>query len=620
MHRARRWPSIRAGAKNKRHDPRGRPVISLSSIKAGLAEPGMTPGRKPPGLVTMVLIALAFFCLLLMDPFGIETASYQHSEQAALRVTAPFYDASGDVVVVLIDDDFLARAGKGWPLPYADQGRLLRTIFQGTPAVVYLDILYRQEHGNAADTGEAVTPLDEPMNLLAPIDSFTDTTLIFSAQIQTGPPTSTLATFCPDDPPAETLVLADPDSLLPEFRNWHDSRAGQARVALLGWWGCGDRYPLQLGAEAGQSTPAITMLEAFCLDPDRQQPGCNLLRTAGGAPGSDPFAAPLVVRWGAFPPAQQRQFYSAGVCQPYADEGGGVSAWLAFKTSVTQLLLGIFEDLRNSPRKGLSLPCPAVTVLPASVVRYGDPTEVRALLRDKIVLVGARVTGISDWHQSPVHGQVPGVILHAAATDNLLSLGDRYARDMSSGTTASVAILLLALLAFFVPLLVILLDEPKRRVVSAIGLLCWLSLAGFLSFAGASPESVFAAVVVGIAIDLLMPIQTLIYVLVVLLLGGGAALLIRFGLAPSNWIGMVLVALAFAATVKQFYRQEELKQFPHPVSFLGPAVRPWVEKLDRWHFQDWINRYTAWRRKSPPPATDKVPVAPPPEPAVGEKP
>jgi hypothetical protein len=190
---------------------------------------------------------------------------------------------------------------------------------------------------------------------------------------------------------------------------------------------------------------------------------------------------------------------------------------------------------------------------------------------------------------------------------------------MSSGTTASVAILLLALLAFFVPLIVILLDEPKRRVVSAIGLLCWLGLAGFLSFAGASPESVFAAVVVGIAIDLLMPIQTLIYVLVVLLLGGGAALLLRFGLAPSNWIGMVLVALAFAATVKQFYRQEELKQFPHPVSFLGPAVRPWVEKLDRWHFHDWINRYASWRRKSPRPATDEVPVAPPPEPAAGEK-
>ena len=41
----------------------------------------------------------------------------------------------------------------------------------------------------------------------------------------------------------------------------------------------------------------------------------------------------------------------------------------------------------------------------------------------------------------------------------------------------------------------ILLDEPRRRAVSAVGLLCWFALAGFLSYAGASPEAVFAAVV-----------------------------------------------------------------------------------------------------------------------------
>ena len=263
-------------------------------------------------------------------------------------------------------------------------------------------------------------------------------------------------------------------------------------------------------------------------------------------------------------------------------------------------------------------------MLPASVVRYGDPDEVRGLLKDRIVLIGARITGISDWHLSPVHGQVPGVILHAAAVDNLLALGPRYARDLSSGAMASTAVTVLALLAFCVPIIVILLDEPKKLVVSAFGLLCWFSLAGFLSYAGAGAESVFAAVIVGIAIDLLMPIQTLVYLLVVVLLGGGAALLIRFGVGPSNWIGMVLVALAFAATVKQFYRQEELKEFPHPASFLGPAVRPWVQRLDRWHFQDAIDRFRAWRaqRRGAAPAANTgdtlLPASP--ESTTGDKP
>jgi len=398
----------------------------------------------------------------------------------------------------------------------------------------------------------------------------------------------------------ETMALEDPESLLPEFRSWRERQANRAQVALLGWWGCGDRYPLRLGAEPGLSTPAMALLEAYCRNPRHQQPGCSLFRAQAGVEAShDPFAAPLVVRWGAFPPAEQRQFYSAGICQPYADADGSPPALQAVRIAITQLLVGIFEDLRNSPRPSLALPCPAVTVLPASAVRYGDQTVMRDLLRDKIVLVGARITGVSDWHQSPVHGQVPGVILHAVALDNLLGLGDRYARDMSSGVAAGVAMLVLAALAFSVPILVILLDEPRRRLVSALGLLCWLGLAGFLSFAGASPASVFAAVMVGIAIDLLMPIETLVYLLVVVLLGGGAALLLAFGVAPANWIGMVLVALAFATTVKHFYRQEELKQFPHPAAFLGPAVKPWITQLDRWHFQDWIDRFKAWRLQRP---------------------
>jgi hypothetical protein len=335
------------------------------------------------------------------------------------------------------------------------------------------------------------------------------------------------------------------------------------------------------------------MLEAYCRDSRHGQAGCKVLREQG----ENSFTAPLVVRWGAFPPAQQRQFYSAGVCQPSADEDGSVSAWRSFRISITQLLLGIFEDLRDSPRKDLSLPCPAVTVLPASVVRFGDAMEVRALLRDKIVLVGARVTGVSDWHQSPVHGQVPGVILHAAAVDNLLGLGNRYARDLSSGWAATAAVLVLALLTFLVPIVVILLKEPRRRLMSVLGFLCWLSLAWFLSRAGASPASVFAAVVVGIAIDLLMPIETLIYLLVVLLFGGGAALSIGFGVAPSNWIGMMLVALAFATTVKHFFRQEELKQFPNAASFLGPAVQPWLLKAESWRIADPIDRFAAWRTR-----------------------
>jgi hypothetical protein len=105
---------------------------------------------------------------------------------------------------------------------------------------------------------------------------------------------------------------------------------------------------------------------------------------------------------------------------------------------------------------------------------------------------------------------------------------------------------------------------------------------------------VFAAFVIAVAIDLLMPLQTLVYLLAVALLGLGAALLIRFGVAPANWIGMVLIGLAFASTVKPFFKQEELKSFPHPVSFLGDSVRKYQRRFHALEFHGAFDRAIDW--------------------------
>jgi uncharacterized membrane protein len=203
------------------------------------------------------------------------------------------------------------------------------------------------------------------------------------------------------------------------------------------------------------------------------------------------------------------------------------------------------------------------------------------------VLVGGAVSGISDWHQSPVHGQVPGVILHAMALDNLLSLGDRYATDMSTVTAAAIAILLLFLLAFVVPRIHLYYRERNSRAVAALGLLCWLALAGFLAWSGASGPAVFAAVAVGLALDLIGPMQTFGYVLIVGLMGIGASAFLRLGIAPANWVGVILVMFAFFHTSKQFFKHEERKGFPHKASFLGPALRPWLGRLEfSWFHRD----------------------------------
>jgi hypothetical protein len=72
-------------------------------------------------------------------------------------------------------------------------------------------------------------------------------------------------------------------------------------------------------------------------------------------------------------------------------------------------------------------------------------------LRDKVVLVGANLIGLDDSVESPVHGRLPGVYLHAMAVDNLMGYGSAHPKPpfdefLTSLLIGAVAALSLALL------------------------------------------------------------------------------------------------------------------------------------------------------------------------------
>jgi hypothetical protein len=530
----------------------------------------------PPGLLGMFLVAVAFACLLMLDPFGIETASALRSEQAALRITAPMYAGSDRVAVVLIDDAFLKRDKQSWPLTYAEQGRLLRNVMQAGPAGVFVDLLYRQGHDAAP-----ASATDDPADLFRPLERFATTPVVLAAQVRRDLNPAITPALCADATPPEREALLDEQSILPPLKAWVGAQPATRSIGLVGWWGCGDRFPLMLAGQQSEMSPAFALLRAWCGTAGTGKPGCE------GTSDAANYRRPMVVRWGAYPPAAQRPFYAAGVCQPYAAADGSVPRARRLWMSVEQLLLGVFEDLRVSDKPSLALPCPSVAVIPASVLWSADAAAVRGLLAGRFVMVGAAVSGVSDWHQSPVHGQVPGVVLHAMALDNLLALGTSYATEMSAGMSVLSALLLLLLLAYAVPRILIRHRERNSRAVAALGLAGWLALAGFLAWSGASGPAVFAAVAVGIALDLIAPMQTFSYILVIVLQGLGASTLLRLGIAPANWDVMILVAFTFFHASKQFFKDEERKGFPHKASFLGPALRPWVGRLEfHWFDRD----------------------------------
>jgi hypothetical protein len=71
--------------------------------------------------------------------------------------------------------------------------------------------------------------------------------------------------------------------------------------------------------------------------------------------------------------------------------------------------------------------CPYIRTIPAEVLTQKPwSSEVRKLLQDKLVLYGGSFQGAADLVQSPTHGSIPGVQLHAMALHNLLLWGDNY--------------------------------------------------------------------------------------------------------------------------------------------------------------------------------------------------
>jgi len=70
--------------------------------------------------------------------------------------------------------------------------------------------------------------------------------------------------------------------------------------------------------------------------------------------------------------------------------------------------------------------CPSAPTIPAGLLL--EPTEeadtaIESLISDSVVFYGAFYRGAADAMNTPLHNDLPAVFLHAAALDNLITLG-----------------------------------------------------------------------------------------------------------------------------------------------------------------------------------------------------
>lgn len=202
-----------------------------------------------------------------------------------------------------------------------------------------------------------------------------------------------------------------------------------------------------------------------------------------------------------------------------------VQSFAPLKESVWQFMLDTIGMLNSNPGQPRQT-CPYNQWVPAEAVLFastrGQQKTLRALFEDRVVMIGADIRGAPDLVQSPVHGQIPGVFLHAMALDNLLERDlERYWRPMPTLPERE-----------YLPAIV-----SKMSIGTSIEL-CLLFLIfafsdGVTRWRKSAGERWSEGVYTGVE---LLGHVTLVF--------GTVAALAAYAIAPMNWLGLVTLAVS----------------------------------------------------------------------------
>jgi CHASE2 domain-containing sensor protein len=325
---------------------------------------------------------LAAFIVLLavLDPFGLASSSDKASAQWLNRMLASGYPDTGQrrVAVVLIDDAYVMRNGTSWPMPYGEQSKLFKRLLAYKPKAVFADLLYSHDHSYGDP--------QRGSQLLANV---------FERYQRQGIP----------------LFLANTGVVRGEAgkANTLEHFARVSQPAPVVWDGVDDKYPLAVETALGpMETPAMALYRQFCMG-----------HSCGKLPDDAQAAAqlqPIAVRWGLKLAPDQARIADIREC---------AASRHFLLDGIAQFFQAVFWKLDDSAQAR----CPYSLTLSASDLEVSAPEDqalVAELLRDRLVMVGASITSTGDLVESPVHGQIPGVYLHAMALDNLITRGMNY--------------------------------------------------------------------------------------------------------------------------------------------------------------------------------------------------
>lgn len=371
------------------------------------------------GRLVIAFVALfgSLYVLDKADPFGISRAAQSYSESLFQKVSSSFYGSSAQdrIAVVLIDEQTLRRRGEAWPPRYTYYDEVVRRIAKQRPVAIFLDILVEGRRSyddslNAAKEGLGHTLAKTQIPLyLAALDG------------------------------GRRSVFVDVPG---------------TQIALAGWSGYGRDYPLLVDDDnlfdsgdprlehdqqcrgTPHATAAFQLYRLMCAR--GLQAGCPVELAQGD---SGAFCSPLVIQWGrnVSKVVPERQLIAESQCAANEDSG-----WEKVSDSLASMFAALISGIDRESVKRDRQRCPyAVTIREEDLASE----KARGVLQGRVVLIGTSLNGIHDMVESPVHGQIPGVYLHAMALDNLLTWNSDYYKRADGDPVLLVLALIITWLA-----------------------------------------------------------------------------------------------------------------------------------------------------------------------------
>lgn len=459
-------------------------------------------GARSKGAVTEALAVAVPVAIILADPFGLIVATGQISETVSQRLYSILLDPgeppSAPMMVIIDDADVDEIGGEGFPLTFNRHAKLLRTILCAGPSSLYIDIDFQRIQ---VDTAEGQSPADAVARLKraltavpgaadcgaeqAALPATVAAIPVYLARVRAA--TDECRSFPEDEASLErcrskqafesllpavrpiTISTRDPDEdhlTYPLISNATNSFVFDDRLARL------DSNARFMETEF---SPATVMFLDRCrqgLADEGQQALCRDLSGLQATPFRQalPGAAIMVPTWRFYqsdaPAWRQILRKEDGStpsdlesCRRYQVRDADGLGWrdrvaLAAKAVVADGLQGVYRELFGWDtvfNDALCLTYPYVTARAVNLLSRNaeDAERARLLFHDKSVIYGYSVRANKDYIDSPVLGAVPGMVLHAAALDNLARLKTDYKRSWIEAWGVRVDGHLLRLVAMF---------------------------------------------------------------------------------------------------------------------------------------------------------------------------